>query len=217
MDKILTLEEVAALLRVSERTVVDWALKGELPGGKIGTTWRFRESEINEWLNMKLRPRIRKDVSTYNSLSILLFKERIRILDAGNKSEALNQLIDILLEPSSVPNRSELANAIFAREGIMSTGIGLGIAVPHCRLNTVKDIHVAVGINRIPLTDYESLDGLPVRILIMIVAGRNQHTEYVRVLSLFSSLLKDEGTRLRLLAALSADAVYDILVGGTDE
>ena len=48
---ILTLEEVAAYLRVSERTVYDWANKGEIPCGKLGTTWRFKRSEVERWVD----------------------------------------------------------------------------------------------------------------------------------------------------------------------
>ena len=53
-DDILTIEEVAKYLRVSERTVYDWAQKGEIPAGKIGTVWRFKKSEIENWVNEKL-------------------------------------------------------------------------------------------------------------------------------------------------------------------
>jgi len=45
-DDILTIEEVAKYLRVSERTVYDWAQKGEIPSGKIGTVWRFKKTEM---------------------------------------------------------------------------------------------------------------------------------------------------------------------------
>ena len=53
-DDILTIEEVARYLRVSERTVYDWAQKGEIPSGKIGTVWRFKKSEIEKWVNDRL-------------------------------------------------------------------------------------------------------------------------------------------------------------------
>ena len=53
-DDILTIEEVAKYLRVSERTVYDWAQKGEIPSGKIGTVWRFKKSEIEKWVNKRL-------------------------------------------------------------------------------------------------------------------------------------------------------------------
>ena len=53
-DDILTLEEVAKYLRVSERTIYDCAQKGEIPAGKIRTAWRFKKSEIDKWVNERL-------------------------------------------------------------------------------------------------------------------------------------------------------------------
>ena len=55
MHEIMTIEEVAAYLRVSERTVYEWAQKGDLPGGKIGTTWRFKSADIEKWVNDRLK------------------------------------------------------------------------------------------------------------------------------------------------------------------
>ena len=60
-DDILTIEEVAKYLRVSERTVYDWAQKGEIPAGKIGTVWRFKKSEIEKWVNERLSSNIKKE------------------------------------------------------------------------------------------------------------------------------------------------------------
>ena len=54
MHEIMTIEEVAAYLRVSERTVYDWAQKGDLPGGKLGTTWRFKRNDVENWVNSRL-------------------------------------------------------------------------------------------------------------------------------------------------------------------
>ncbi|MDR0513057.1 MAG: helix-turn-helix domain-containing protein, partial [Treponema sp.] len=45
-NDILTIDEVAKYLRVSERTVYDWAQKGEIPAGKIGTVWRFKRADL---------------------------------------------------------------------------------------------------------------------------------------------------------------------------
>ena len=52
--EIMTIEEVAEYLRVSERTVYDWAQKGQLPGGKLGTTWRFKRTDIEHWVSSRL-------------------------------------------------------------------------------------------------------------------------------------------------------------------
>ena len=51
---IMTVEEVAEYLRVSERTVYEWAQRGEIPAGKLGTTWRFKRREIERWVDRRL-------------------------------------------------------------------------------------------------------------------------------------------------------------------
>lgn len=211
MDKILTLEEVAELLRVSERTVVEWVSKGEIPGGKIGTSWRFQESELKSWLDSKLSPRVKSPDDAYNSIKPLIDPSRVKIIDKESKVEVLNSLIDSLIGLPGLKSSAALSKAIFAREELMSTGVGLNTAFPHCRLNTIDSIYVSIGVTKKPLTDYESLDGKPVQIVIMIIAGRNKHTEYISILSLFSKYLKDETLRKQIYNAESDKELYSIL------
>ncbi len=210
---VLTLEEVAKMLRVSERTVTDWAARGELPGGKLGTSWRFKRSEIDRWLNAKLTPRISPSADESRPLEALMSPSRVAILGVRSKGDALNALVDLCVGIPGVRTREELAEAVFAREQLMSTGIGLGIGVPHVRLNSVRDIFVTVGVNKTPLEDYESLDQQPVRIVVMIVAGRDQHARYIKTLARISQILKDEATRTRILDAATPDDIYATLVG----
>ena len=66
MHEIMTIEDVAKYLRVSERTIYDWAQKGILPGGKIGTTWRFKSADIQRWVNDKLNNDSDIKLSIYN-------------------------------------------------------------------------------------------------------------------------------------------------------
>ncbi len=54
-DTILTIEEVAKYIKISERTIYDWAQKGDIPAGKLGNVWRFRKSEIDHWVNERLK------------------------------------------------------------------------------------------------------------------------------------------------------------------
>lgn len=214
MEKLLTLEEVALMLRVSERTVLDWASKGEIPGGKIGTSWRFQEGEIEQWVKAKLSPRI-KQIHSHENLSSLLTLDRIHITDFSSKHTALDFLVEKMTLTDGLKQKDEIGHAIKTRESIMSTGIGLGIAVPHCRLGSIKKIYLSMLVNSVPINDYESLDNNPVRIIIMIVAGRDQHSEYIKVLSQFSQILKEEDIRLSVLQAASVDEIYSILTGET--
>lgn len=210
---ILTLEEVAEYLRVSERTVYDWANKGEIPCGKLGTTWRFKRSEVERWVDRKIgggraaRPEaiLLKDILT---------PERVLRLQSTSKQDALDALVDVLAAAPEVRNRDELAREVDERENLMSTGIGFGIAVPHVRLASVKDLVMAVGVNDRGLEDYASLDDEPVRIICMVAARDGQHAQYLKTLAAISGLLKETEVRTQLLEASEPNDIYDILTSG---
>jgi len=210
-NEIMTIEEVAEYLRVSTRTVYDWAKRGEIPCGKMGTSWRFKRNEIENWITQKLTPRIKQTEVLPVDLKPILTPERCIILNTDKKKVILNRLIDICSTLQGIESRSVLADAIFNREKLMSTGIGLGIAVPHIRLSSVKEISAAFALSNTPIRDYESLDGKPVQIVIMIIAGRNQHTEYIQHLSKIVSILQDENTKMKLLSCKTGAEVYSIL------
>ncbi len=215
MDEILTLEEVAKYLRVSERTVYDWAQKGEIPGGKLGTAWRFKRTDIEEWVNNKLEkgqaeaPKAAPKMD--GSLVDVLNADRVVLLDCTTKEDALNALIDVLGDCPMIKKKKELKEAIFSRENLMSTGIGFGIGVPHVRIASVKDLVMAVGICKNPIADYESLDAEPIQIVCMVAANKDQHAKYIRTLSAISGILKDAETRQRLLSCNSAEEAFAIL------
>ncbi len=212
--EILTLEEVATYLRVSERTVYDWANKGEIPCGKLGTTWRFKRSEVENWVDSKLSKPNKPVRTEAISLGDVLTPDRVLMLDCAKKEEALNALIDCLATAPEVKKADELRREVFEREELMSTGIGFGIGVPHVRLASVKDLVLAVGVNKREIEDYASLDERPVQIICMVAARDNQHTQYLKALAAISSLMKEASVRDALLAAKDSDAVYQLLTQG---
>jgi PTS system nitrogen regulatory IIA component len=216
MHEIMTIEEVAAYVRVSERTVYDWAQKGDLPGGKLGTTWRFKRSEVQRWVDHRLSAAARAPASPFQSsvsLERILSQERTVLIESDCKTEALKQLSATLSTSPLIGDAHELEKAIFKREELMSTGIGCGIGVPHVRLDSVKDLVMALGISRMPLRDYVSIDEVPVEVVCMVAAGSSQHPQYIRALSAISARLKEESVRQALFSATSATAAYAIFVG----
>ncbi len=215
MDDIMTLEEVAQYCRVSERTVIDWVQKGDIPGGKLGTSWRFKRSEVDSWINRKLTPRIKEESQSAYILDALISKSRTRVLECETKSDILNSLIDLMKDIPGVQSRQELSDAVFQREQLMSTGIGLSIAIPHARLNGLNDMYMAFCVNRLDITDYDSLDGLPVRIAVMIIAGREQHTRYIAALSQIAKMLKNPEIREQFVQVDSDDALFSLLTRET--
>jgi PTS system nitrogen regulatory IIA component len=211
-DDILTIEEVARYLRVSERTVYDWAQKGEIPSGKIGTVWRFKKSEIERWVNERLSSNRPTGIIGTVQVQNIISTDRILFLNYTKKRDALVALAENLSGAPQIKNRQELVSEILRREELMSTAIGRGIAIPHVRLSSVTDLVVSVGVSTCDITDFQSLDDVPVRLLFMIAAAYNQHAYYLQTLSFFSSRLKGADLRASLLACKSPQEIYKILV-----
>jgi PTS system nitrogen regulatory IIA component len=216
-DDILTIEEVARYLRVSERTVYDWAQKGEIPSGKIGTVWRFKKSEIERWVNERLSSNKPASVFSVVQIQNILSPDRILFLNYAKKRDALVALSENLATAPQIKSRQELVSEIIRREELMSTAIGRGIAIPHVRLSSVTDLVVSVGLSQCDIIDFQSLDDVPVRLLFMIAAAYNQHAYYLQTLSFFSSKLKSGDLRSSLLAAKTPEEVYELLIKQDDQ
>ena len=212
-DDILTIEEVAKYLRVSERTVYDWAQKGEIPSGKIGTVWRFKRSQIEKWVNERLTANTKGEEPRQTvHVRDILSPNRIVFIDHVTKRDALVELANNLATAPQVKYEQELVTEILKREELMSTAIGRGIAIPHVRLSSVTDLVMSVGICKRELIDFPTIDDTPVRILIMIAAAYNQHAYYLQTLSYFSSKLKGAELRAELLNSASPIDAYNLLI-----
>lgn len=211
-DDILTIEEVARYLRVSDRTVYDWAQKGEIPAGKIGTVWRFKKSEIENWVNARLSSENAHNKEISVQAKNIIAHNRVVFLNQDSKHDAITYLSQVLATAPQVKNETELTQEILKREELMSTAIGRGIAIPHVRLSSVTDLVMAVGVCRHPLLDYQTIDDEPVNILIMIAAAYNQHSYYLKTISHFSAMLKDKDLRDAMVNALNEKEIYDILL-----
>ncbi|MBO5137451.1 MAG: PTS sugar transporter subunit IIA [Spirochaetaceae bacterium] len=213
VDDILTIEEVAKYLRVSERTVYDWAQKGEIPSGKIGTVWRFKKAEIEKWVNDRLSSNTRPVIQTSQvQIKNILSPDRIIFLNHSTKRDALLALAENLSTAPQVKYAQELSVEILKREELMSTAIGRGIAIPHVRLASVTDLVISVGISRTDIIDFQAIDDVPVRLLFMIAAAYNQHSYYLQTLSYFSSKLKNQELRDALISVETPMEAYELLI-----
>ena len=211
-DTILTIEEVANYLRVSDRTVYDWAQRGEIPAGKIGTVWRFKKSEVEKWVNERLSSsggRIKDDIVQVKNI---LAPNRVIFISQTSRHDALVELANTLSSAPQVKHSDELISEILKREELMSTAIGRGIAIPHVRLSSVTDLVMAVGVCKTPVVDFQPIDDIPVSLLFMIAAAYNQHSYYLQTLSYFSAKLKKKELRDSLLNSATTDEVYKLLI-----
>jgi mannitol/fructose-specific phosphotransferase system IIA component (Ntr-type) len=103
-----------------------------------------------------------------------------------------------------------LTAALKDRERIMSTGIGFGIAIPHAKIEEVKSIAFAIGVSAKGI-DFDSMDGKPVHLIILVAAGDRQHKDYLAVLSNIMALLKDDNVKESIIKAENAGGVMALI------
>lgn len=142
----------------------------------------------------------------------LLTADRICILTTTKKKEALETIADLLATADTVKDPVELKKAVFDRENIISTSIGLGIAIPHVRLPSVTEMTIAVGVAKNGI-EYQAFDDQQVNIIIMIAAPEGSHREYLSLLAKIALLLKNPMLRKSILDARTPKDIYNVLKG----
>ncbi len=143
------------------------------------------------------------------SLSRLISKDRIAWIDSPTKDEAIRALLDVVARSAGLPQVDEIYDAIQERERLMSTGIGMNLAIPHAKLASVKEFVVGLAIHSRGLA-FESLDDKPVHILVMIIGPSHHQEEYLRLLARVTTFLKDK--RDRLFSLKTGEEVYGLTI-----
>lgn len=131
-------------------------------------------------------------------------------LNVGNRDEVLDALVDALDKAEKLKNREAFRQAIFDREQVVSTGIGMGVAIPHAKMSDYDDFFIAIGTLQTGV-DWHALDGAPVRLVFMIGGPDDKQTEYLQILSFLTTGLKDEERRKKMLTLNSPTAMIDLL------
>lgn len=148
-------------------------------------------------------------------ISEILTVEQIRDIDATTKTDAINELCDLVSDNPVVTNSDKLRDAILSREAIMSTGIGMGIAIPHAKTSSLQDFVIAVGRKKKGI-DFDSLDGLPVHIIILLGSSDTQGEEFLKVLAEIGAVFKDEYYSKQFLDAETPEDMLSMIVKKLD-
>jgi fructose-specific phosphotransferase system IIA component len=130
-------------------------------------------------------------------------------LKAGDKEEALREMVGLLTRSGKIEDPAALLEALKARERKISTGVGEGIALPHCASPQLSSPLLAVARKPEGL-DFEALDGQPVRLLLLLVGPPDKPAAQLRLLSRLARLLRDPAFPGALLAAESPEAVREL-------
>lgn len=101
----------------------------------------------------------------------------------------------------------QIYQALAAREALASTGIGGGVAIPHCRLPGMQRTYAALGMRRSGL-DFEAVDGGAVHLVFALVAPPRRTSEYLRNLARVARMLRDDSLRQRWIDAADDEALW---------
>lgn len=128
----------------------------------------------------------------------------------AGKTEALNQCIDLMAKSGIIADVEKYRKGVFAREEEGTTGIGMGIAIPHCKSDAVTKAGLAAMVVKDGV-DFESLDGTPAKIIFLIAAPNTEDNVHLQVLSKLSVMLMDEQFTNSLINAGSVDEFLNII------
>jgi PTS system nitrogen regulatory IIA component len=126
-------------------------------------------------------------------------------LDVQNKQDAISILVDQMSGDKKL-----IFDAVMRREKVISTGIGIGIALPHAKLDGLEEFQITIGIVNHDGINWQSIDELPVKLIILICGPDDKHKEYLKLLSELTKKIKQENFRQSLFLAKSREEVVKI-------
>lgn len=152
-----------------------------------------------------------KNITEYLSPSAIIF------LDACSRDVAISKLVDQLVDCYGLEEHKEaFYQAVLHREEIASTGIGMGVALPHAKLPDFDDFFIAIGFLNEGI-DWKAIDGQQVKIIFLIAGPDDKQCDYLNLLSQLTLVLRDQDLRKQLLTATHAHQIMDIFKSAQEE
>ena len=146
------------------------------------------------------------------SLANLLTTEQIiPEMTAQERWPAIVELVDLLVKQNKItPDaRDSILASLKQREETMSTGIGFGIAIPHCSSDRLEEVVAAFGRSTSGI-EFDALDNAPVKFVVLFIVPKNQFQTHLRTLASIAKFLNDRSVRDSLANAKSADEISGI-------
>ena len=140
------------------------------------------------------------------NISDYLKAEGVEFFQAPDKEAAISYLARRAAALGFVSAEGDFSSSVLERERIMSTGLGLGIAVPHAKLPEIKEFFVLVGVLKQALP-WDSLDKKPVSLIVLIGGPADRQTDYLKILSKITLVIKNSERREALIKATKSSQV----------
>jgi len=147
-------------------------------------------------------------------LTDVLSEQLIKVpLEGQSKLEILRELIDLACAEVDTDTRENILESVFEREGVMSTGIGQGIALPHGTSPRAMHFAAALGIPHQPV-DFNAIDDQPVTLIFLLISDEKHINTKMKALARISRLLHRQEFRTALVSCTTAAGAMQVI---TDE
>ena len=133
-------------------------------------------------------------------------------LKADTKRGILEEMVDRLLTAGKISDREATLQAVLDREAKMSTGMQNGVAIPHGKSDTIKNLTAAIGLQKNGV-DFGAMDGSPCTIFIMTLSPVKRAGPHMQFLAEVSRLISQPAAREKLLACKTHNEAYELLTG----
>ena len=140
----------------------------------------------------------------------LIFPE----LPAFDVSSVLRAFSDRVVATGRLSDADSLYRALWEREQLASTGIGHSVAVPHCKVEGLAEVLLAVGYVSKGV-EFGAVDGAPVKLFFLVVSPSSQPAAHLQCLAAISKWVQKSGKVDTLLETTDPAAIYDLLTDGT--
>src|SRR5207248_2797193 len=132
-------------------------------------------------------------------------------MKATERWDAIVELMDLLVQRGKIrpQDRDGILVSLKQREETMSTGIGFGIAIPHCSADCLENVVVAFGRSSEGI-EFDALDNAPVKFVVLFIVPKNQFQTHLRTLAAIAKFLNDRNVRDQLANAKTADEILAI-------
>jgi fructose-specific phosphotransferase system IIA component len=130
-------------------------------------------------------------------------------LAATTKRGVIEELVDMLASAGKVNDAQSLKDAVWTREQTRTTGIGLGLAIPHGKCAGMSGLAMAIGKPREPM-NFESIDGQPVKLIVLLASPPDKQSDHIQALARISRLMNMEDFRNKAYATTSSEELFEL-------
>lgn len=130
-------------------------------------------------------------------------------VESAEKRAILDELVDLLAANGLCPDSEAVKRAVWERESVRSTGIGMGLAIPHGKSTSVNGLVLAIGKPKTPV-EFGSLDRKPVELVILLVSHPDRKDDHIQALGRISKIMTSPEFRARAYSATSAAELFGL-------